>query len=116
MIFTVVHTPNNVLFYQEHLLHDEYACSKVSPHEYRILYSVHVFMYCIAFITQTVPDLFHYSELIHWYCSEEKSFAIFEMIDYEVFLNEKIISCLNMCIIVSLRENLVKRQAINRIS
>lgn len=116
MISTVVHTPNNVLFYQEHLLHDEYACSKVSVHEYRILYSVHVFMYCIAFITQTVPDLFHYSELIHWYCSEEKSFAIFEMIDYEVFLNEKIISCLNMCIIVSLRENLVKRQAINRIS
>lgn len=116
VISTVVHTPNNVLFYQEHLLHDEYACSKVSPHEYRILYSVHVFMYCIAFITQTVPDLFHYSELIHWYCSEEKSFAIFEMIDYEVFLNEKIISCLNMCIIVSLRENLVKRQAINRIS
>lgn len=46
-------------------------------------------MYCIAFITQTVPDLFHYSELIHWYCSEEKSLALFEMIDYEVFFNEK---------------------------
>lgn len=61
-------------------------------------------MYCIAFITQTVPDLFHYLELIHWYCSEEKSLALFEMIDYEVFLNEKIISCLNMCIIVSLRD------------
>lgn len=73
-------------------------------------------MYCIAFITQTVPDLIHYLELIHWYCSEEKSLALFEMIDYEVFFNEKIISCFNMCIIVSLRENLVKRQAINRIS
>lgn len=116
MISTVVYTPNNVLLYQENLLHDVYACSKVSPHEYRILYSVHVFMYCIAFITQTVPDLFHYSELIHWYCSEEKSLAIFEMNDYEVLFYEKIISCLNMCIIVSLRKNLVKRQAINRIS
>lgn len=42
MISSVVHTPNNVLSYQEHLLHDVYACSKVSPHEYRILYSVHV--------------------------------------------------------------------------
>lgn len=93
MISSVVHTPNNVLSYQEHLLHDVYACyksdRKVSPHEYRILYSVHVFMYCIAFITQAVPDLFHYLELIHWYCSEEKSLALFEMIDYEVFFNEK---------------------------
>lgn len=52
-----------------------------------------VYMYSctvLLSITQTVPDLFHYLELIHWYCSEEKSLALFEMIDYEVFLMKKL--------------------------
>lgn len=93
MISTVVHTPSNVLSYQEHLLHDVYAYSKsdrkVSPHEYRILYSVHVFMYCIAFITQAVPDLFHYSELIHWYCPKKNLLHSLKWLIMKFFLMKK---------------------------